>query len=836
MHPELPPQLSALQLRTVFENAACGLVIQDTEGRIVDCNPSAERLLGLTRSQLLGRTSVDPRWHAIDVHGQPLPGEQHPAMRTLAAGEALQNVEMGVSLPTGERRWIIVSTSLLPDVGNGAWVVASFGDNTAHHKLRQSISEDRERLLATLAGTRTATWEWNVRTGEVRVGEAWADVLGYTLAELEPVTIETWTSRLHPEDDETTTTHLKRHFRGEVDHYDIEVRMRHRDGSWRWVRNRGRLATTTSEGRAEWVYGTHEDITERKQAQREAESAHALLRGLFDMAHVGISLVDMSTGQAVDANQALCRMLQCTRESFIALGPMHFTPPEQQAQRHRMYAQVVQQGWHDPWETELQRTDGQRVPVMRSGGRVVSTDGRPHVWAVVQDISALKQVERQLRIAATHDSLTGLPNRSALGERLRELAARLQEDPQGRGFAVMLLDFDRFKFVNDTLGHAVGDELLKAVTERITSAVMAGGGRDWTVARLGGDEFVVLAPGLDEPSRVREEGERLLLNLAAPYRLAGKVIRSSASIGVALATGTDAAPDDLLRDADIAMYEAKQAGRGGLVIFDAQMRERLQRRVQIEHALHGALLQGQMHVVYQPIVDLDSGAMVSVEALLRWQHPEMGAVSPAEFIPIAEDGPQILVLGEWVLRQACQQWARWQKDDPAHAPVTVSVNLSRVQLTQGGRLIEIVCSALTDAGMPASSLQLEITEREMMRQASNTVELMHALRALGVKLAMDDFGTGASSLGCLREYPFDTIKIDKSFVTNLTRDRDVLAVASATVTVIENLGMTSVAEGVEEAGEMAVLQGLGCRYGQGWLFGRPVPGDQLIASMQARRP
>jgi diguanylate cyclase (GGDEF)-like protein/PAS domain S-box-containing protein len=827
MHPHLPPQLSARQLRAVFDGAACGLVVQDVDARIVDCNAAAERLLGLSREQLLGRTCVDPRWHATDAEGSPLPGDQHPAMRTLATGEPIDGLEMGVCLPSGERRWILVHTSLLPDEGQGSWVVSAFVDNTAHHRLRRSIAEDRERLLATLAGTQTATWDWNVRTGEVRITDAWGKVLGYTLDELQPLSIDTWTSRLHPDDAPVVERALKRHFSGESDHYDVECRMRHRDGNWRWVRDRGRLATATADGRAEWMYGTHEDITERKTAQLAAEAAHALLRGLFDMAHVGISLVDMTTGRAVDANQALCRMLHCTRETFIERGPAAFTPPEQRSMRDHLYREVVERGWHDPWEMELVRSDGQRVPVLRSGGRVLSTDGRPHVWALVQDISRLKSVEHQLRIAATHDRLTGLPNRNELAERLHTLVERLQQDPAA-GFSVMLLDFDRFKFVNDTLGHAVGDELLKAIGERLTALVTDPQRDPWLVARLGGDEFVVLAPGLCDADRIHREGERLLTALAAPYPLAGKVIRSSASIGVAVACGSQATPDDLLRDADIAMYEAKQAGRGGLVIFDADMRERLQRRVQIEHALHGALAAGQMHVVYQPIVDLATGETASVEALVRWHHPEMGEVSPAEFIPIAEDGPHILAVGEWVLREACRQWSRWQRQSPQRAPSMVSVNLSRVQLAQGDRLIEIVRDALADAGMPAAALQLEITEREMMRPATNTADLMRTLRAMGVRLAMDDFGTGASSLGCLREFPFDTIKIDKSFVTNLTRDLDVLAVASATVTVIENLGMKSVAEGVEEVGEMAVLQGLGCRYGQGWLFGRPVKGDVLL--------
>jgi predicted signal transduction protein with EAL and GGDEF domain len=325
----------------------------------------------------------------------------------------------------------------------------------------------------------------------------------------------------------------------------------------------------------------------------------------------------------------------------------------------------------------------------------------------------------------------------------------------------------------------------------------------------------------------------LLTALEQPYAVQGKSVRSSASIGVALSQGAQTEASDLLRDADIAMYEAKRNGRGQLVMFNDRMRHQLSRAVRVETALHQALALHQMHVVYQPIVDLDSGHMTSVEALLRWTHPELGAVSPAEFIPIAEESGHVMALGEWVLRQSCLQWKRWQQEDAALAPATVSVNLSRVQLSLGERLLTLVRSALADADMPAAALQLEITEREVSHQASGTRELMQALRSLGVKLAMDDFGTGASSLGCLREFPFDTIKIDKSFVTDLCNDPHVLAVAHATVNVIENLGMVSVAEGVEEPGELATLQSLGCRYGQGWLFGRPMAPEQLLPSRRA---
>jgi EAL domain-containing protein (putative c-di-GMP-specific phosphodiesterase class I) len=264
------------------------------------------------------------------------------------------------------------------------------------------------------------------------------------------------------------------------------------------------------------------------------------------------------------------------------------------------------------------------------------------------------------------------------------------------------------------------------------------------------------------------------------------------------------------------------------------MHDRLTRALRIEAGLRLALKRQELTVLYQPIVDLGSGSMVSVEALLRWDHPELGKLSPDEFIPIAEETGLIVPIGEWVLRQSCLQWARWQREDASIAPASVSVNLSRRQMVLGNQLLLAVRDSLEQAAMPSAALQLELTEREVMRDPAGARELLLGLSAIGVRLAMDDFGTGASSLGCLRDYPFHTIKIDKSFITDLSRDPHVLAVAHATVSVIENLGMASVAEGVEGPQQVAMLQAMGCRYGQGYLFGRPVTADRLLIAMTSK--
>jgi diguanylate cyclase (GGDEF)-like protein len=480
--------------------------------------------------------------------------------------------------------------------------------------------------------------------------------------------------------------------------------------------------------------------------------------------------------------------------------------------------------------------------VLVAHGVRVNVAGRDHLWLTVQDVTAERQMEQQLRLAASQDKLTGLANRASL---MRELQRRVDQqaasaEATGDGLCVLFLDFDRFKLINDTLGHDAGDELLRGIAQRLRTTCAApppdaaGAVRHWLAARLGGDEFVVVVPGPRSMERAMAAAQHLLTALEPPYTVRQQPFHSSASIGVALWQPGVSDAAALLHDADIAMYEAKRRGRRQAVPFDARMRERVHRSLLIENALRDALAQDQLHFVYQPVVNLETGRIGSAEALLRWQHPQLGPLSPAEFVPVAEECGLIIEIGEWGLREACRQWAAWQREDPQQAPATVSVNLSRVQISQPERLLAAVRAALAQSAVPAAALQLELSEREVMRDQTGTRELMLQLKALGVTLAMDDFGTGASSLGSLRVLPFDRIKIDKSFITDLCSNAQAMTVAHATVSVIENLGMASVAEGVEDAVEVAALQAIGCGFGQGFWFARPMPPGELLAACRAR--
>jgi diguanylate cyclase (GGDEF)-like protein len=550
------------------------------------------------------------------------------------------------------------------------------------------------------------------------------------------------------------------------------------------------------------------------------------LHGAFEAAACAVVVLD-ARARVVDANPAALRLLGVDRAELAGGG-------------------ALPAGWR------LLRADGHPLPrrqhpvlcTLRTGQPVQAFEvglqrpGGPPCWFAV-DTRALAEgagvVASFVAAPAGTDRLTGLPDRHAARQQLQALAQATAAG-DGHGLALMLLQVDRLQLIDITLGGSAADDLLREVVTRLRRALAQQPAR-WQLARLGGGRFMLLAPGLCRAGPAREVADGLLAALERPHTLQGQAVHAGARIGVALGGCTPADADTLLREAGAALYEAGRGGRAAVVVADEGMRARLTRELQIEAALHGALAQQQMLLLYQPIVDLDSGRLSSAEALLRWQHPALGAVSPAEFVPIAEASGLVVALGEWALRQACHQWTRWQREDASQAPATVSVNLSRVQLMLGPALIDTVRSALDDAGMPPQALQLEITEREFVQGDADAVDrraLLQGLRALGVRLAMDDFGTGASSLACLREYPFHTIKIDKAFITDLCQDRDVMAVAYATVNVIVNLGMVSVAEGIEEPSEVAALQALGCGYGQGYLFGRPMAGDALLPHMARR--
>ncbi len=441
---------------------------------------------------------------------------------------------------------------------------------------------------------------------------------------------------------------------------------------------------------------------------------------------------------------------------------------------------------------------------------------RLHIGEQERTSLALEESKEHFRHVAYHDSLTELPNRALFIDRLR-LAMDRARQSEDYLFAVLFLDLDRFKNINDSLGHTYGDQLLIAIARRLELCLR----KEHTLARFGGDEFAVLLNGINHPGEAILVAERIHRELMIPFNLSGQEAFTTASIGVALSIVNYEQPEDILRDADTAMYQAKDNGKARHVVFDEPMRARAIHRLQLETDLRRAVERNEFFVLYQPIVDLDNFSLRGFEALVRWRHPERGIVSPLDFIPMAEETGLIINIGNWVLREACRQMQEWHGEMPTDPALFISVNLSGKQFTQP-RLISEVASILKETGLQPHSLKLEITETVVMENTETTVEMLEQLRKLGVQLSIDDFGTGYCSLSYLHRFPIDTLKIDRSFVSRMTENDENTAIVRTIIMLAQTLKLDVVAEGVETSEELALLRKLGCENGQGYYFSRPI--------------
>jgi diguanylate cyclase (GGDEF)-like protein/PAS domain S-box-containing protein len=465
------------------------------------------------------------------------------------------------------------------------------------------------------------------------------------------------------------------------------------------------------------------------------------------------------------------------------------------------------------------------VTLVHRNGSVVGRRG------VMLDITERKRLEGELSHQAFHDALTGLPNRALFLQRLQHAVQRGARSTQSIG--VLFLDLDDFKYVNDALGHRAGDQLLAEVATRLLTATRMGD----TAARLGGDEFTLLLEEIPDVTVALQIAERIEKALAAPIAIDGREVRVAASIGIACMPAATADPEDLVAQADAAMYAAKERGKGTIELFDPSMRDRAWSRLELENELRAALEAGSITVHYQPVIDLATGEISDVEALARWEHPQRGLLAPAHFIPVAEQSGLIVPLGLAVLRQACSQLSAWLVELGDRAPQGVSVNLSARQFRDPG-LVDAVAETLAAAGLDPSRLTLEITETVMISDTATAAEALRALRALGVRLVIDDFGTGFSALTYFKRFDLDGMKIDRSFVAAMTGHKQDRAIVEAAIAFARATGLTVTAEGVEDDDQLALLRGLGCDRAQGYLFARPASGvttGEFLAAASAAR-
>ena len=557
----------------------------------------------------------------------------------------------------------------------------------------------------------------------------------------------------------------------------------------------------------------------------ELEASERRFHSAFTHASIGMALVSFD-GRIRQVNTSLRTLLGMTDRTSSRLDFNEFVASDGVTTLANLLA-TIEAGTNDVFAAELRcrHPDGQDVWVALNGS-LFSEPGSDEACLILQmqDISGRKRAERELHHLAFHDSLTGLPNRHRFSEHLIRAIARAQTDPMQQ-FGVLFLDFDRFKLINDSMGHTVGDEFLVQASRRLEAGLRPGD----VVARLGGDEFAILAEqrGASQQA-VLTLAERLQDMLRRPFYIGGTDVMTSVSMGITFSSIGYRTPEEILRDADIAMYMAKAAGKARYAIFDAGLHEKVAGRLRLEGDLRQALGSGGLSVHYQPLIDLRSGALLGFEALARWSHPELGSLSPAEFIPIAEESGSIVQLTDFVLSTACHQLKRWQMLDPLFAKLKMHVNVAGNDIT-GNQLVARVARVLVGARLTPESLSIELTENILMERLEAAIGTLNELSALGVGLDVDDFGTGYSSLGHLASLPIGSLKIDRSFVQDLRPDSKQVAIVRAIVLLGKATGKQVIAEGIETQQQLDALRDLGCDVGQGYLLARPQAADSIEA-------
>jgi len=630
---------------------------------------------------------------------------------------------------------------------------------------------------------------------------------------------------VHPHDLPLVTQRLRSHLRGDAPLFTSEHRMDMAgNGTWSWVRARGRVVESDSNGRALRLAGTARDITASRNAEYEHRVASEVMRSMSE----AVAVLD-SDYRFITVNPSFSRMTGYDGAEVVG-QPLTLLDSRQNAGdgAARMSAQLQREGrWSgEAWKM---RKDGEEI-LCRIETNVVpdASEQRLMVVLVLNDITEQKRAEQELRYLANYDTLTSLPNRSLLSERLSRAVVRARRERSR--VAVLFIDLDRFKDINDSLGHATGDRILRAAAARVQQTV----GAQHTVARLSGDEFTAVLEGIASLADAERVAERIIQAFTQPLSFGERLeLAVSPSIGISMYPDHAQVPTELLKHADTAMYQAKSAGRHTWAVYSEAMDEKTRHRAILASALRRALERDELRVVYQPRLSLARNQVTGTEALLRWESRELGEISPAQFIPLAEESGLIVEIGIWTLRRACQTLRQWHAAGLNH--LNVAVNVSSLQL-QRGDLADVVARVLAETGIDASLLELELTESVLMANPDHASRVLRDCRALGVSIAIDDFGTGYSSLAYLKRLPLNTLKIDQEFVRDIDHDVEDEAITSAIIAMAQSLDLKVVAEGVETSAQLAFLQQRGCDEVQGHHVSRALEPDQCMAFIRDYYP
>jgi diguanylate cyclase (GGDEF)-like protein/PAS domain S-box-containing protein len=679
-------------------------------------------------------------------------------------------------------------------------------------KSEDALRHSEERLQEAQQVAQVGSWEVDLRSGEWWWSDELFRIHGRQ-TDAGPPTTEQIRSSIHPDDRDRVETAFLALIEGGSNLKGTEARvvietgdLQHHHLLWNVERD--------PEGRALRVYGTVSDVTERYRSEEAMRRAAAV----FETATEAIVISD-PFGNIVDVNSAFSTITGHQQSDVIGENAELLNSDRHDFEFYQGIAAEVEQS--GKWEGEIwiRHKDGTAIPTWASIGRTLGRESSTEQFvAVFNDMTERKSTEDVIARQATYDLLTGIPNRALFIDRLSQ--ETLRADGSDQGVALIFIDLDGFKKVNDTLGHSAGDAVLQITAERIKRSIR---NLD-TAARVGGDEFAVIVPKLDDPVDAEAVAKRILEEMSVSMSVQGQDVLTTASIGISIFP-TDSEDDaGLLRDADIAMYRSKNGGGNSIEFFTAEMNERAMRRIQVETQLRHALDVEEFELHYQPIVSLPEGRMVGVEVLLRWRNAELGVVSPVEFIPVAESTGIVVPIGAWVLETACRQVKEWQ--EAGWSDLRVAVNLSPREVDRGDA-IESISNALDKSGLAPRFLEIEVTERVLLDDVETASSAFRAIKDLGVRLCIDDFGTGYSSLSYLRNYPFDVLKIDRAFVCDASRYANGVSLLKAIISMAESLDLEVIAEGVETAEQFDLLCELGCGFAQGYHFCAPLSAARI---------
>ena len=816
-------QESERRFRQLFENSSSALFVHDEAGRIVDCNSEACRALGYTREELLVLSVGDLATNLLTEDQRREQQGDTLWERVLKArpGQIVGSDRNELRRKDGSTFPVEVDVGAI-DYRGRRMIFASARDVTELRKSEGRLS-DAQRIA------RLGNWDYDLDRDEAYWSDEMYRIFGREVQSFTP-NYRTFFRSVHPDDLSDLLLVIRKALYG-GESISVDYRIVFPDGEVRDVHSQCETILD-AEGRPKRLVGTVQDITERRQAERALREAEEKYRTLVEQipAATYIDNVD-AVNSPVYTSPQMEEILGYAPEEWQE-NPNLWTEILHPDDRERVLAEVRRTSeTGDPFKIEYRMfsRDGRVVWVRDEAVLLQDEEGVPRYWqGVMFDITERKNLEERLSYHAFHDALTGIPNRMLFTNRLDHALAR--EDRREDSMALLFLDLDNFKAINDSLGHEAGDGLLVAVAGRLTSSVRPAD----TVARLGGDEFAILLENVAGDWEAAVTASRLEDELRAPFMVNGHEIFVTASIGVVprISYGNEA--QELLRDADLAMYQAKENGRDRYEVYNPDMREYDAGRMMLEHDLRLAVEREEIRVYYQPRISMETGTFVGAEALARWEHPERGLLGPESFIPAAEETDVILPLGRQVLRDACEQARTWWEARPDTQPY-VCVNLSARQFEQED-LVEEIAEALRRSGLAPEALLLEITESTLMDGAEAAVTRLRNLKALGVKLAVDDFGTGYSSLSYLRRFPVDCLKIDRSFTHGLGRSLDDTVLVSGVISLAKSLDLAVIAEGVETSAQFERLKELGCDFAQGFYFARPLPAFDAARLIMESRP